>query len=245
MFIQFQMPTGPRQGINPLWGCLPLFALFFLLCLLPFFLYDTAKEALFRLGLSEQGAVLTILAIVFGSLINLPVRHIVRDELQPDLRLNPHEGQLERTFTRLREESLIAVNVGGCLVPLVLAAMQISRLSEMGNSALLVTVLVSVINILVCWKMARPVPGLGILIPALVPPLASVVATWLFLLPTGVESDQRAATAFVAGVMGPIIGADLLNLRKFSKMSIGTISIGGAGTFDAIVLSGILAALIA
>jgi uncharacterized membrane protein len=49
----------------------------------------------------------------------------------------------------------------------------------------------------------------------------------------------------VAGVLGPLVGADLLNLRRFSRVSVGMLSIGGAGTFDGIVLSGVLAALLA
>ena len=58
-------------------------------------------------------------------------------------------------------------------------------------------------------------------------------------------ADARAPVAFVAGVAGPLIGADLLNLRRISGLSIGVLSIGGAGTFDGIVLSGVLAALLA
>jgi uncharacterized membrane protein len=51
--------------------------------------------------------------------------------------------------------------------------------------------------------------------------------------------------AFVAGVLGPLIGADLFHLKDISRVSAGILSIGGAGTFDGIVLSGILAALLA
>ena len=69
----------------------------------------------------------------------------------------------------------------------------------------------------------------------------AVGLTWLL----GAPEDLRASVAFTAGVLGPLIGADLMHLRDISRMSVGVLSIGGAGTFDGIVLSGVLAALAA
>lgn len=83
---------------------------------------------------------------------------------------------------------------------------------------------------------------MGIMMPGLVSPLVAVSLTWL-LLPFG--SPDRAPVAFVGGVLGPLIGANLLHLRDISRLSTGLLSMGGAGTFDGIVLSGILAALLA
>ena len=57
--------------------------------------------------------------------------------------------------------------------------------------------------------------------------------------------DVRVAAAFIAGVLGPLIGADLLHLRDIRTIATGMLSIGGAGTFDGIVLSGIFAAVLA
>ena len=51
--------------------------------------------------------------------------------------------------------------------------------------------------------------------------------------------------AFVAGVAGPLIGADLLRLREIERMGTAVASIGGAGTFDGIVISGLVATLLA
>jgi uncharacterized membrane protein len=87
--------------------------------------------------------------------------------------------------------------------------------------------------------MAKPVEGIGIAMPGLLPPLIAAMSAVL-LVP-----DQAPPVAFVAGVLGPLIGADLLHLRDVSKISTGIASIGGAGTFDGIVLSGIVAAYLA
>lgn len=65
--------------------------------------------------------------------------------------------------------------------------------------------------------------------PGLFPPLLAALSA-LVLVP-----DQAPPVAFVAGMLGPLIGTDLLHLRDIEK-----IAISGAGTFDGIVLSGIL-----
>lgn len=60
-----------------------------------------------------------------------------------------------------------------------------------------------------------------------------------------VTPDQAAPVAFPAGVLAPLIGADLFHLRDMEKIDTGVAGIGGAGTFDGIVLSGIVAAYLA
>lgn len=75
--------------------------------------------------------------------------------------------------------------------------------------------------------------------PALVPP---IVAAGGALLMT---PDFAPPVAFVAGVAGPVVGADLLHMKDIHKISAGVASIGGAGTFDGIVLSGVVAAFLA
>jgi uncharacterized membrane protein len=91
----------------------------------------------------------------------------------------------------------------------------------------------------VCYKLAKPVEGVGIVMPAMIPAVvASAMA--LILAPT-----SATPVAFVAGVAGPLIGADLLHLRDVERIASGMVSIGGAGTFDGILLTGILALYLA
>ena len=75
--------------------------------------------------------------------------------------------------------------------------------------------------------------------PAFVSPIAAVTLA-LVLAP-----EAAPPVAFVIGVVGPLVGADLLHLRDVEATEIGVVSIGGAGTFDGIILSGILAAYLA
>jgi uncharacterized membrane protein len=79
----------------------------------------------------------------------------------------------------------------------------------------------------------------GIAVPILVPPLASVVIALLL------SRQYTAPLAYVGGSLGTLIGADLLNLDKIQGLGAPVASIGGAGTFDGIFLSGILAVLFA
>jgi len=68
------------------------------------------------------------------------------------------------------------------------------------------------------FAIARPVPGVGIVTPALAP---AAVAT---ILPGG---PAIAALAYVAGTFGTLIGADLLSLPRVRSLQAPVVSIGG------------------
>ena len=51
--------------------------------------------------------------------------------------------------------------------------------------------------------------------------------------------------AYVSGVVGTLIGADLTNLHRIADLGAPVASIGGAGTFDGVFLTGIVAVLLA
>src|SRR5437763_1326562 len=110
-------------------GCLLLLLVIVSLCLLPIAFVDLMNDALVKLHLSSQTAAATVLAILFGSLINLPVYRIRRDAPQPvqPLALFGLENVMP-TWQQMRKDTLIAVNVGGCVIPLLLAAWEFSHL---------------------------------------------------------------------------------------------------------------------
>ena len=53
-----------------------------------------------------------------------------------------------------------------------------------------------------------------------------------------------AALAYIAGTLGVLIGADIFRLKDIRKMGTPVASIGGAGTFDGIFITGIVAVLL-
>jgi uncharacterized membrane protein len=119
------------------------------------------------------------------------------------------------------------------VIPATLAAYEVLQLTR--TDALLALVGATLLNVVVCYRLARPVPGVGFLMPGLAPPLlAALSALWL-------APAHATPVAFVAGTLGPLVGADLLHLRQIERMDAGILSIGGAGTFDGILLSGIVA----
>ena len=221
-------------------GCLPLLLFLLLLALLPFVFGALFSTALVKLHLPAQAALWVILGILAGSGINIPVRRIARTKyvVEDPLALFGIAGWWPQ-FRRVRRETIIAVNVGGCLIPVGLALYETVQLMIGSRHSLFGLALAILVNTLVCYRMARPIEGIGIAMPGLLPALIAAM-TALVVVP-----DQAAPVAFVAGVLGPLIGADLLHLRDVSKLATGIASIGGAGTFDGIVLSGIVAAYLA
>jgi uncharacterized membrane protein len=221
-------------------GCLPLIAIFGLLFLLPFFFAHVMLAALTKLGLSPLGAAMVLMGIFIGGSINIPVKRYPREEqyfVDPFMLFG-----FGRMFPRLRltrSYTTLAVNVGGCIVPIMVAIYQIFRILAQGPGAFLTLSVAVGLSIAVCYWLARPVAGIGITMPALIPPLTSALPS-VVMMP-----DFAPPIAFTAGVLGPLVGADLLHLRDIKKLSTGIASIGGAGTFDGIVLSGLLAALLA
>ncbi len=246
-------PQGPR--VLPSLGCLSVAAAFLLMCLLPVFLVDAMSTSLARLHLPPPVALMAVLWIFLGSLINIPLYRIERSEDQiVDLGGvfgfwgSFGHGPLRMTpwMRRIRQETVVAINVGGCLIPAAIAVWEITQLVNVGGWPVSAMLIAAAVNSAVCYAAARPVAGVGIAMPGFVSPLTSVGITWLLLgIGANEFAELRAPVAFVAGVTGPLIGADLFHLKDITRVSVGMLSIGGAGTFDGIVLSGVLAALLA
>ncbi len=124
----------------------------------------------------------------------------------------------------------IAINLGGAIIPVLLSAYFLTEVP------LYPTIIATVVIIIISKYFARVIPGRGVTLPFFIPPLLSALLA-LLLVP-----EFAAPVAFIAGVLGTLIGADLLNLRKARKM--GMVYIGGAGVFDGIFLVGIIAVLL-
>jgi uncharacterized membrane protein len=225
-------------------GCAAVLLAVSLMCMLPIFLVEIMTSALARLHLSEGAAALAVVGIFLGSLFNIPLYHLDRPE-QELLDADETPGNMLRWppgVGAARQGISVAINVGGGVIPTALALWQIRYLANSQPQALTALAVVAALNIFVCYRASIPVRGIGIMMPGFLSPLVAVLGTWL-ILPA--ESPDRVPVAFVAGVLGPLVGADLLHLKDIGKIARGTLSIGGAGTFDGIVLSGVLAALLA
>lgn len=224
-----------------------LFILIFILSFgFSFLFFGVVVSAFTKIGFSVGDAFLILVLSLLGSSINIPLM-----TLRSDIPIVKESyirifGISYRVPVRrvIKNETTIAVNVGGAVIPVLISAYLLTRFPSSlllaGAGILIVTV--------ITHSVARPIRGIGIATPALVPPLAATLAavllTSVIQIP-GCPVDQcRVVTAYAGGVIGTLIGADLLNLGKIKDLGAPVASIGGAGTFDGIFLSGLIALLL-
>ena len=129
---------------------------------------------------------------------------------------------------------LVFLFVLGLVIALVEIGVLLTK-NRMFGRALVAIVIVAI----AVHSLAYPVRGVGIAVPWLVPPLVAAGAALLL------SRRSAPSLAYIAGSLGTLIGADLLNLGKVAGLGAPIASIGGAGTFDGIFLAGILAVLLA
>jgi uncharacterized membrane protein len=187
-----------------------------------------------KIGIRRQYVFLILLLSLVGSAVNIPVA-----ELPPERVVS---GQ-EVVFFGMRyvvpvvqdwPGTILAVNLGGAIIPTALSIYLWIR-NRLGGVALIA---IAVVTIAV-HLMATPVPGVGIAVPTFLPPIVAAVTALLL------SRRSAPALAYVAGTLGTLIGADLLNLPRIQGLGAPVASIGGAGTFDGVFLTGILAVLLA
>jgi len=213
-----------------------LMVAFFLtaLFMLPLLILGLIGEAFLRLGISPALIFWLLIITLVGSLVNLPIhtfenRQLVGEQVVSYFGMRFRVPRQERA-----QASILAVNVGGALIPLALSVYLISRINFGVSLPILLAVVTVAVN-----RLARPVRGMGIGVPGLVPPLVAALGAYVLCAP-----ELRAPCAYIASTMGILIGADLLNLGQIRQLGAPVASIGGAGTFDAIFLSGIIAVLL-
>ncbi len=188
-----------------------------------------------KVGLSPQSALLLLVASVLGSLVNLPLFTIRADRGSLDQVPARLQGLLRQAMREFRGRTLIALNVGGGLIPIAFSIYLLRHNPLPIWDVVLAVAMVTAI----CYAFSRPIPGLGIGMPLFVAPVAAAVVALI------INSEMSAPLAYICGVLGVLTGADLLRLRDIRRMGVPIASIGGAGTFDGIFLTGFVAVLLA
>ena len=74
--------------------------------------------------------------------------------------------------------------------------------------------------------------------------LVALVAKAVVVWAVSFQALVASSVAFAGGILGTLIGADLLHLKEIERMSAGILSIGGAGVFDGIAMCGLFALLL-
>ena len=211
-----------------------IFFILLLLFLLVLIQIEILTFAFEKLGLPPTLGLAVLLLSLFGSVINLPVMRVKSDAPPQEIIQPPFWGLLRIPVQPFRHETLIAVNVGGCLIPVSLSIYLFSNSSLTLSSVVLGVAIITAIS----YYFSRPVPGFGIGMPILIAPISAALVGLLL------SPENSAPLAYISGTMGVLIGADLLNLKVIPKLGSPFASIGGAGTFDGIFITGIVAALL-
>ncbi|OKO72001.1 DUF1614 domain-containing protein [Bradyrhizobium sp. NAS96.2] len=191
------------------------------------------RYAYMRLGIGPGVALLLLFGSLIGSYFNIPITVLPG----PPVR----SGEIVDFFGMryvvpylASPSTILAVNVGGAVIPAVMSAYLVLRYQLWLRAAIATIVIAAIVH-----ASATPVRGMGIAVPVFVPVVATAILALLL------SREYAAPLAYIGGSMGTLLGADLLNLDKIGSLGAPIASIGGAGTFDGIFLTGILAVLIA
>jgi uncharacterized membrane protein len=186
-----------------------------------------------KIGIRPRYVFGVMVLTLLGSQVNIPLYSIPVQRI-----VRPHGswmyGWQPGSEAITTGATVVAINVGGALIPMVLSLYLFARMRMYGRMVIATVVVALVVN-----RLAHIVPGAGIAVPTLVPPL---IAAGVALL---LAYRRAPPVAYVSGSMGTLIGADLMNLARVAEVGAPVISIGGAGTFDGVFLTGIIAGLIA
>lgn len=221
---------------------LPFFFALFLVFLLFFTLFSSIVTVAFqRLDIPPAVAYILFLISLFGSFVNIPIAEERLHVPVVKVREVRFFGiSYPVPYFELEEQKvIIAVNVGGALVPLSVVLYEVVRLFSLGQRGVLVSLILAIlISAVISYILSKPVQGVGIAIPTFIPPLVAVSLALLF------GGNYRPLIAYASGTMGVLIGADLMNWGKLKHLEAPMVSIGGAGTFDGIFLAGVIAVLL-
>jgi uncharacterized membrane protein len=222
---------------------LPIAPLFFLLLVglfvaLVFFIeIGILQYAYTRLGVSPRAALLLLFGSLVGSYINIPVAQFPEQNVVIGQEVTYFGMDYILPVLADWPGTIVAVNVGGAVIPTLLSLYLLIK-----NRMWLAGVIATAIVAAICFSMATPVQGVGLTLPIFTPPIAAALVAIVISL---FARRNAAPLAYVGGSLGTLIGADLLNLPKIPALGAPVASIGGAGTFDGIFVTGIMAVLLA
>jgi uncharacterized membrane protein len=215
-----------------------LMLLFLLLLLLGVFVVLVEMRVLAyayrKVGVRPRYAFAVMVLSLLGSHVNIPLYGVPTQHLLRPHTLTMFGRQYFVPEAVAQGATVVALNVGGALIPILVSIYLLVRTRLYWRMLIGVALVAAVVH-----GLARVVPGVGIVVPMFLPPL---IAAGVGLL---LAFRRAPPVAYVSGSMGTLIGADLLNLNRIVDLGAPVVSIGGAGTFDGVFLTGIIAGLLA
>ncbi len=192
------------------------------------------RYAYMRLGVGPGAALLLLFGSLIGSYFNIPITVLPGETVRSGQVIDFFGMQYVVPLVQQWPGTVLAVNVGGAVIPTLMSTYLVLRYQLWVKATIAVIAIAVIIH-----AMATPVHGLGIAVPVFGPVVATAILAFIL------SREYAAPLAYIGGSMGTLIGADLSNLGKITGLGAPVASIGGAGTFDGIFLTGILAVLLA
>lgn len=153
-----------------------------------------------------------LLAPLLGSYVNIPFAHFPREAVLVNREFDQFGMRFVLPSVMDWPGTVIAIDVGGAVIPVLLSLYLLAR-NRLWVAGTIATACVAAI----CHAVAYPVAGAGIVIPVFVPPLATGI------IGNVISWRDAAALSYVSGTVGAPVA-----------------SIGGAGIFDGIFMTGIV-----
>ena len=187
-----------------------------------------------KMGISRRAAYAILFLSLLGASINIPVAELPGQQVMGTKEVQYWGVRYLVPVIEQWPGTVLAVNVGGAIIPTILSIYLMVKNQIYGSAALGVVIVAAVVHYL-----AEPIPQMGIAVPVFIPPIVSAIVA------VSLSRDYAAPLAYISGCLGTLVGADLLNLNMLGQLGASIASIGGAGTFDGVFLTGILAVLLA
>jgi uncharacterized membrane protein len=226
------------QGLDyHYWPLVPLFFLFLVVIgglVVAALQIGVIGYAYEKMGVSESWVTALLLGSLLGSYVNIPVARFGGGQHVSNEAFSIFGVRHVVPVVHDWPGTVLAVNVGGAIIPTALSIYLLAKNQLFGRGLIGIAVVALVVHL-----MATPIEGKGIAVPIFVPPILSALAAMALSRP------HAAPLAYVSGSLGTLIGADLMNLHRLADLGAPIASIGGAGTFDGIFLTGLLAVLLA
>jgi uncharacterized membrane protein len=200
------------------------------------------------LGIPAQWVGIFLFVSLFGSFVNIPAATL--ESKVPIVRVREVNAfgvkwQVPRVSVGVTRTQIM-INVGGAVLPIIVSGYLLGMplIQASGNAVdeyLAIATVLVIVSVFVN-KSARVIEGLGVATPALAPPLVTVLATILVDFINTLHSPVQVA--YIGGDLGYPHWGGFLNLNRVRDMGAPVVSIGGAGTFDGIYLTGIVSVLL-
>ena len=224
-----------------------LFLLFVSFTIASWFLSFFQGLLIDSLGIPQQYFWAVMLLSFVGSSVNLPLFVVESDKPVP----HPEKVQSFGVTYEIPQtgepnnRTLVMINLGGAILPalisLYLFFFSIPACADNLLFTYAKTLVVMVGVIITTYQSAQIVEGVGITTLAWGPPTMTVFITMLVNYFSPLSCPVQIA--YIGGTMGALIGADLLNIPRITGIG-PVVSIGGAGTFDGVYLTGFASVLL-